>query len=114
MTAEPSPLTVDTQSAAAEAKDTSEALWISLRGEADVTNLHQLQAALSRIELDGVGVVRIRLSELIFCDTQAFRQLFAFAQEVQHNGHVVFVHDASDVVRQLVILLAAQDTLKLA
>jgi ABC-type transporter Mla MlaB component len=91
----------------------STALWITLRGDADRTNVHQLQTALCGIELGDHGEVHLQLAELTFCDIEAFRRLATFAQNTMDKGHPVFAHGASSVIRKMITLFDIQDALKL-
>jgi anti-anti-sigma regulatory factor len=46
----------------------SETTWIVIQGEADMSNVNQLDATLSGIQLDGSRFVRIEASGLAFFD----------------------------------------------
>ena len=110
----PSPLIIDTQALDPQAGGTGHAVCVSLRGEADVSNHHQLHAALSSIELDGVRSVHLRLAELTFCDTCAFRCLMTFAVDAQRSGHAISTHGVSSAIRTMTALFGAKDTLGFA
>lgn len=110
----PGPLTVVTQAIDPQAGDTGPAVRVILRGEADVSNHHQLHAALSSIELDGVKTVYLQLAELAFCDVCAFRHLVSFADDAQSSGHAISTHGAGTVIRTMTAAFHAQDALKLA
>lgn len=69
------------------------ALWIALRGEADISNLDILDAALNGIALNGNPTVRVDLSDLSFMDLAALRRLTTFATQLRERGFEVVTQD---------------------
>lgn len=87
---------------------------ITLRGEADAANLEQLQAALSSIELDGQKVVHIDMSDLVFIDVPALRQLTLFAMQMRQDGHDVTTRGGHPLVHDVARILNVRDELGLS
>ena len=83
------------------------ATWVTITGEADLSNHHLLEAELVAIDLDGTKDVHLWLANLFFCDVHALCDLLAFATEVRQDGGVVVLHDADPTVQKLTRILAA-------
>lgn len=81
------------------------ALWIRLRGEADLANHEQLQLGLARVRLDEADAVHLELTDLTFCDLYAFRHLVSFAIRVQDRGQEFSVHGACPTLKKIATLL---------
>lgn len=90
------------------------AVWIAIRGEADLSNLAQLDRALSSVVLNGHQAVRVDLSDLSFIDVAALRRLTVFARQLRERGCDVATSDATPLLRRVVRLLSGQDALGLA
>ncbi len=95
-----------------EATTSDHAIWITVRGEADIANHEQLQAALAAIDFDGTREVHLRLSDLTFCDVQALGHLVNFGSEVRRTGRDLAVHDANRLVQKVTRLIGADDVLR--
>jgi anti-anti-sigma factor len=95
-----------------EARTSDQATWITLRGEADVSNHQQLEAALSAVEVDGADRVYLQLSELGFCDVGTLCRLLNFAQEVSANHCDVVAVEANPLVQLMTRLLAVDEELR--
>lgn len=89
------------------------ALWVEVRGMADVASHDLLQDALSQIPLNGRDAVHMRLSWLTFCDTRALCHLVAFASEVRRRGQPMATHGASRTLRKMSAILGADRRLNL-
>jgi len=81
------------------------ALWVELRGEADLGNHEQLLAGLARVKLDGADAVHLVLTELTFCDLCAYRHIIAFATRVRAAGRELSAHGASPTIKKIARLL---------
>lgn len=88
------------------------ATWITIRGEADVSNHELLQAALAAIKFNGIREVHLQLSELRFCDVRALSQLLMFGRGVRQSGRDVAVHDANHVIQTVAQLVGADGILR--
>jgi len=95
---EPPPLGIETTAR-------ENALWVELRGEADLGNHEQLLAGLTRVRLDGADAVHLVLTELTFCDLSAHRHIIAFATRVRAAGRELSAHGASPTIKKLAGLL---------
>jgi anti-anti-sigma factor len=85
------------------------ALWVSIRGEVDLSNHTRLGAGLANVALDGAHVVHLRLSELTFCDLHGVRHLLAFAERVRGTGGEISIHGASRTVQMMTSALGSWD-----
>ena len=88
--------------------------WVVLHGEADISTLRELDAALEHVELDGATSVHLHLTELDFADAATIRRLTDFAQQVRRTGHDVKTCGASPTLRKVARLLQVHDDLGLA
>ena len=91
---------LDVKTAASE-----NAVWVHLRGEADLGNHQQLRSELSGVELDGADAVHLVLDDLTFCDLCAFRHLVAFAAQVRAAGRRLSAHGACPSIQKIARLL---------
>ena len=104
-TACPSLLEIETHSS-------DHAMWITLRGEADLSNHQKVEAALSSIELAGVNRVNLRLSDLTFCDVKTLCRLLNFALEARESHCDVAVVDANPLIELMTRLLEVDEELR--
>lgn len=81
------------------------ALWVEVRGEADLGNHEQLLAGLTRVKLDGADAVHLVLTELTFCDLCAYRHIISFATRVRAAGRELSAHGASPTIKKIAGLL---------
>lgn len=89
---------------------TDKAVWVHLRGEADLANHEQLRTTLTNVKLDGAAAVHLVLNDLTFCDLSAFRHLVAFAKRVRNAGRDLTAHGACPTIKKVAGLLdVAQD-----
>ena len=89
------------------------AVWISIRGEADISTLERLEAALDDIELNGAKSVRLDVTELAFADAATIRRLTIFAIRAKETGHDVETCGAGPTFRMVARLLGVRDHLGL-
>jgi anti-anti-sigma factor len=89
-------------------------LTLILRGEADIATVDRLEAALTRIEVDGTHAVHVDLTDLDFADVATLRHLMLFARRARSNGHQVTSGGAKPVLRKVANLLGGEDLLSLA
>jgi len=85
-------------------------VWVQVRGEVDVSNHDQLQAALSAVDFDGAHSVRLDLQHLTFCDISGCRHLLLLEREARLSGHETSIHGARPIVRKVLSVLADGDT----
>ena len=83
----------------------NEALWVHLRGEADLGNHHQLHAGLTRVELAGADHVHLVLTELTFCDVYCMSHLVHFAARVRTANQRLSAHGASPTIKKVARML---------
>jgi anti-anti-sigma factor len=95
---DPPPLDIETTTS-------KNALWVHLRGEADLGNHERLHAGLSHVRLEGAKAVHLVLTDLTFCDLCAFRHLVAFATRVQAAGRELTAHGACPSLKKIAVLL---------
>lgn len=88
------------------------AMWITFRGEADLSNHQQIEAALSAVELAGVSRVNLRLSDLRSCDVRTLCRLLNFALEVRQSQCDVAVVDANPLIQLMTRLLEVDEELR--
>ncbi|HEX6517599.1 MAG TPA: STAS domain-containing protein [Nocardioidaceae bacterium] len=88
---------------------TERVLWVTVRGEADLSNHDQLVAALGAIAFDGVDEVYVDLGDLLFCDVRSIAALVAFARRARNGGRVTRFDGASGVIRRAVRLLGGDE-----
>jgi anti-anti-sigma factor len=81
------------------------ALWVHLRGEADLGNHERLHSGLTKLKLDGAEAVHLVLTDFTFCDVPAFRHLVDFAGRVRAAGRELSAHDASPTIQKVARLL---------
>lgn len=105
ITATPSLLEIET-------RHDDQALWIFIRGEADLSNHQKIEAALSDVDLAGARRVNLALSDLRFCDVRTICSLLNFALEVRDQDCDVAVMDANPLVRLMTRLLAVDEELR--
>ncbi len=89
------------------------AVWISLRGEADISTLGRLEAALADVELNGARSVTLDVTELGFVDAATIRRLTVFARRAKETGYDVQTRGASPTFRTVASLLGLRDHLGL-
>jgi anti-anti-sigma factor len=89
------------------------AVWISLRGESDISNRGDLDGALNSLELEGVESVHLHVAGLDFCDVAGLRLLRAFAADMRRAGRKFVTCGATPVLRRLARLLEAEHELGL-
>lgn len=97
-----------------ETRTKDSAVWIAIRGEADISNLTELDSALSSVLLNGNQTVRMDLADLSFIDVVALRRLTTFAMQLRGRGCDVATLDAPPVLRRVIRLIPGQDQLGLA
>ena len=81
------------------------ALWVHLRGEADIGNHLLLHTGLTQVRLHGAEAVHLVLTELTFCDVYAFRHLVAFARRVRAGNQELSAHGACPTIKKIARLL---------
>ena len=86
---------------------------ICIRGEADISTLERLEAALDDVRLNGAKSVHLDLSELDFADAATLRRLTVFAIRAKETGHEVTTGGASPTLRTFAGLLGLGDHLGL-
>ncbi len=89
------------------------AVRITIRGEADVSTLERLEAALDDVELNGARSVTLDVTELGFADAATLRRLTVFAVRAKETGHDVTTCGASPTFRTVASLLGLRDHLGL-
>jgi anti-anti-sigma regulatory factor len=85
-------------------------VWIHLRGGTDMSTHGQLVAGLAAVDLDGVKVLHVDLSDLHFCDVRGLHHILIFARVVKRNGDVVVVHGASRMMLKMIDVLGVGTT----
>lgn len=88
--------------------------WVTLQGEADLSTLRNLEAALEHLDLDGASAVHLHVTELDFADIATIRRLTAFAKRAKQTGHEVRTCGANPTLRKVARLLSVHDDLGLA
>lgn len=88
--------------------------WVTLHGEADISTLGDLEAALEHVELNGATAVHLHVTELEFADIATIRRLTAFARRAKQTGHEVQTCGANPTLRKVARLLRVHDDLGLA
>jgi anti-anti-sigma regulatory factor len=84
-----------------------------LRGEADISTLERLEAALDDIGLNGTRSVHLDVSELRFVDAPTIRRLTVFAVRAKETGHDVTTLGAGPTFRMVAGTLGVRDRLGL-
>ena len=84
---------------------TTNAVWIAISGELDVSNHDQLGHALAGVSSAGTGHVHLQLSNLSFCDVAGMRHLLAFIRQAELRGRQVSAHGPSRSLRRLCHLM---------
>jgi anti-anti-sigma factor len=107
-----SPLDFLAQPLRVETTARENALWVHLRGEADLANHEELESALTRVEVDRADAVHLVLTELTFCDLCAFRHLVAFAHRVRETGRELSAHGACPTIKKVAGLLDVAHVLR--
>jgi anti-anti-sigma factor len=97
-----------------ETNDNQDAAWVILHGEADIATLQHLEAALTRIELDGAKPVHLHVADLDFADVATLQLLTAFARQAKQVGHDVKTCGASPTLRKVARLMSVHDDLGLS
>jgi anti-anti-sigma factor len=97
-----------------ETTNDDDATSVVLHGEVDITNIDQLDAALTQIQLDGTETVRLDASDLRFFDTAALHRLALFADEVRRSGRDFHACGATPLLRKVTRVLALDGDLGLA
>jgi anti-anti-sigma regulatory factor len=93
--------------------DNQGAVQVIVRGEADRSNLDQLEAALAGVEVDGQRSVQIDVSDLDFFDAAALRRLAAFVRRMRQSGRDVTTRGAPPMLHAAARALAVEDELGL-
>ncbi|NUR07898.1 MAG: STAS domain-containing protein [Nocardioidaceae bacterium] len=88
----------------------SDAIWVDVTGEADISNVDVLRDALAVVELDR-ATVHLELSHLDFADVASIRALGAFADHVRDRGHRLVVHGTPPVVAKVARITGLDPTL---
>lgn len=99
---------------AVETHDEGNTTHIILRGEADDTNLADLETALAGIQPNGTHELQLEVSDLSFIDVAALRHLTLFARQMKETGREVKTRDAGPMLAQLIRLVGVEDDLGLA
>ena len=97
-----------------QTRRSSRAVWISLRGECDLSNRGDLDGALGGLEVDGIESVHLHLAGLDFCDVAGFQRLRMFAVDMRRTGREFVTCGAKPILRRLADLLAAERELGLS
>lgn len=87
---------------------------VILQGEADSTNVTDLENALAGIAPDDAHLIQLDVSGLTFIDVAALRRLTIFARQMKEAGRVIRTHDAQPILEHLVRLVGVDDDLGLA
>jgi anti-anti-sigma regulatory factor len=103
----------DVQNFRVETAKSANIARVILQGEADISTLRDLEAALEDFELDGAKAVHLHLGELDFADTATIRRLTVFARQAKQTGLDVKTWGANPTLHKLAIMLEAQDDLGL-
>ena len=88
---------------------TSTAVRLEIGGEVDLRNSHDLETALTAVDVGGAEAVHLDLHELTFCDTAGARILLLFLRSLRASGHEVTIQGASPLLRKLLTLLGYGD-----
>jgi len=88
-----------------ETSDDGKVTRITVRGEADISNVELLIAAFDSVNLDGTPAVHLYLAELTFCDVRTLCHVLEFARTVKQNGYDIAIHDSTSTVQKLARLL---------
>lgn len=86
---------------------------VSLHGEADLSNLPDLDGALAHMDLNGARCVQLDVTRLAFADVATVRRLALFARQARQSGHDITTFGANHVVRKVAGLMGADDDLGL-
>ncbi len=89
------------------------ATWLTLRGEADIASLEDLQDALASIKLNGCTCVHLNVAGLDFADVATLRQLALFARQARQEARAVTTCGATAVIRKVACLLSVDEELGL-
>jgi anti-anti-sigma factor len=87
--------------------------WVILQGEADISTLRDLEAALEHVELNGAKSVHLHVTDLDFADAATIRRLTIFARRARRTGHHIKTCGASPTLHKVARLLRVQDDLGL-
>ena len=94
-----------------EIKTDDRAARITISGEADISNQGYLEAALAGFEPTGMHEIRLRLSDLRFCEVRSICHLLTFASQMTESGCDVVVVEAAPVVELMMRLLQVDNAL---
>lgn len=86
---------------------------VVIHGEADVADVNHLDAALTRIQLDGTRSVQIDAYNLDFFDVAVLRRLILFTQRVKQTGRDITTRGATPMLHVVARMLGLQDDLGL-
>lgn len=84
----------------------TDAVWIQVCGEVDLSNREQLKAALAAVDIGGVQVVHLDLHRLSFCDTSGCRLLLLFEREARLSGYATQIHGATPTIQKVACLMS--------
>jgi anti-anti-sigma regulatory factor len=87
---------------------------VVLRGEADISTLERLDAALDLVKLHRTRALQLQMSELTFADAATIRRLTLFASHARQTGRRIETCGANPTLRTVARLLNVQDELGLA
>ena len=96
-----------------EFRHSNDIAWVVLQGEADVSTLELLEAALEHTELTGTTSIHLQVSELDFADAATVRRLTVFAKRARQSGRDIKTCGANPTFRLLARVLDARDALGL-
>lgn len=97
-----------------QTRQSPRAVWVSLRGESDISNRGDLDGALSSLDLEGVESVHLHVAGLDFCDVAGLERLRRFAEDMRRAGREFVTCGARPILRKLAHLLEAERALGLS
>lgn len=104
----------DTHTLRVETVKREDVAWVILQGEADLATLQELEAALTRVQLDDTKAVHLHLARLTFADVASLRQLTMFARSAKQAGRDIRTCGANPTLRKVARLLEVHEDLGLA
>ena len=109
MTISPLPLDLDVRTVARDGE-----LVLALRGEADLSNHHRLEASLRNLELADVATVYLDMSDLDFCGVPEFSRIVAFAANLRAQERELVVFGARPIIKKMARIVGAANELRFA